>query len=178
MIWTGNQVMRTLWRSALRMKGKVKVNRRWWNSFQLKKLAEQISGVQPGRRRKRITPVLVDAGKTAVDAQTQTSEFEGSSARAVSRQTGYSYCTVGKPPRSPDLTPRDLCLLGFLKCLVYFGGIATLNDFKNSKTLLVRSFTTDQLRSVVEHTVHHLDVLQVDERSHFKNLLLHRPGHD
>ncbi|GFY56067.1 hypothetical protein TNIN_347401 [Trichonephila inaurata madagascariensis] len=96
MIWNGNQVMRTLWRSAVRMKGKVKVNRRW------------------------VRPVA----------------------------------------------------------LVYFGDVATLNDFKNSITLLVRSLTTDQLRSVVEHTVSRLEILQVDEDGHFKHLSLHRPGHD
>ncbi len=53
-------------------------------------------GVQPGRGRKRVTPVLVDAVKTAVDAQSQTSEFGGSSARAVYLQTGYSYSAVRK----------------------------------------------------------------------------------
>ncbi|GFU00144.1 hypothetical protein TNCV_1989611 [Trichonephila clavipes] len=41
-------------------------------------------GVQSGRGRKRGTPVLVDDVKTVVDAQSQTSQFEGSSARAVS----------------------------------------------------------------------------------------------
>ncbi|GFX25164.1 hypothetical protein TNCV_2753391 [Trichonephila clavipes] len=40
-------------------------------------------GVQSGRGRKRGTPVFVEAIKTVVDVQSQTSEFEGSSARAV-----------------------------------------------------------------------------------------------
>ncbi|GFQ99970.1 DUF4817 domain-containing protein [Trichonephila clavata] len=57
-------------------------------------------GVQPGRDRKRITPVLVDAVKTAVDVQSQTSEFGSSSAHAVSRQTDYSYNTVRKVLRN------------------------------------------------------------------------------
>ncbi|GFR10266.1 hypothetical protein TNCT_279051 [Trichonephila clavata] len=47
-------------------------------------------GVQTGRGRKRIPLVLVDAVKTDVDIQSQTSEFGDSNARAVSRQTGYS----------------------------------------------------------------------------------------
>ncbi len=51
-------------------------------------------GVQPGRGRKRVAPVFVESVKTAVDAQSQTSEFGGSSARAVSRQTGYYYSTI------------------------------------------------------------------------------------
>ncbi|GFQ87326.1 hypothetical protein TNCT_456911 [Trichonephila clavata] len=57
-------------------------------------------GVQPGRVRKRITPVLVDTVKTAVDAQSQTSEFGSSSAHAVSRQTDCSYNTVRKVLRN------------------------------------------------------------------------------
>ncbi|GFQ65973.1 DUF4817 domain-containing protein [Trichonephila clavata] len=57
-------------------------------------------GVQPGRDHKRITPVLVDAVKVAIDIQSQTSEFGGSSAHAVFRQTGYSYSTVRKVLRN------------------------------------------------------------------------------
>ncbi|GFQ99965.1 hypothetical protein TNCT_31441 [Trichonephila clavata] len=49
-------------------------------------------GVQPGKGRKRVTPVLIDTVKTAADAQT--SKFGGSSTRAVSRLTGYFYSTV------------------------------------------------------------------------------------
>ncbi|GFU06986.1 hypothetical protein TNCV_5007611 [Trichonephila clavipes] len=52
--------------------------------------------VQPGRGRKRVTPVLVEGVKRDVDAQFMTSEFWGSSACAVSRQTGYFYSTVQK----------------------------------------------------------------------------------
>ncbi|GFW01704.1 hypothetical protein TNCV_4086191 [Trichonephila clavipes] len=51
-------------------------------------------GVQPGRGRKRITPVLVGAVETAVDAQLQASEIGFSSTHAVSRQTSYSYSTI------------------------------------------------------------------------------------
>lgn len=82
------------------------------------------------------------------------------------------------PPRSPDLNPCDFWLWGHLKSVVYRGGVATLNDLKNSITLHVRSITTDQLRSAVEHTVHRLEILQVNEGGHMEHLSLHRPGHD
>ncbi|GFV80988.1 hypothetical protein TNCV_2269721 [Trichonephila clavipes] len=39
-------------------------------------------GVQPGSGRKRVTPILGDGFKTAVDVQSQTSQFGGSSAHA------------------------------------------------------------------------------------------------
>ncbi|GFR07069.1 hypothetical protein TNCT_525251 [Trichonephila clavata] len=44
-------------------------------------------GVKPGRGRKRVTPVLVEGVKTAIDVQSQVSEFGGCKARTVSRQT-------------------------------------------------------------------------------------------
>ncbi|GFW98732.1 hypothetical protein TNCV_2250951 [Trichonephila clavipes] len=52
-------------------------------------------GVQPGRGRKCVIPVLIDGVKTA-DAQSQTSEFGGSSTRVDPQKTGYSYRTIQK----------------------------------------------------------------------------------
>ncbi|GFY40483.1 uncharacterized protein TNIN_436601 [Trichonephila inaurata madagascariensis] len=46
------------------------------------------------------------------------------------------------PPRSLHLTQYDFWLWGYLKSLVYRGGVATLNDLNNSITLHVRSLTT------------------------------------
>ncbi|GFS63823.1 uncharacterized protein TNCV_1128401 [Trichonephila clavipes] len=79
--------------------------------------------------------------------------------------------------RSLDLTPCDLRLWGFLRSLVYLGGVATFNDL-NSIMLYVRSLATDQLRSAVEHTVHRLEILHVNVGGHFQHLSLHRPVHD
>ncbi|GFV84314.1 hypothetical protein TNCV_1591731 [Trichonephila clavipes] len=50
----------------------------------------------PGRGRKCVTSVLVGGVKTAFDTQSQTVEFGDSSARAVSRETGFSYSTFRK----------------------------------------------------------------------------------
>ncbi|GFW13579.1 uncharacterized protein TNCV_1210451 [Trichonephila clavipes] len=62
--------------------------------------------------------------------------------------------------------------------LVYLGGVATLNDLKNSITLHVRRLTTHQLRSAVEHTVYQIEILQMNEGGHVEHLSLHGPGHD
>ncbi|GFX91212.1 hypothetical protein TNCV_1246271 [Trichonephila clavipes] len=56
--------------------------------------------VQSGKGRKHITPVLLDAIKTAVDAQSETSQFGSIRACVVSQQTGYSYSTVRKVLRN------------------------------------------------------------------------------
>ncbi|GBN49255.1 hypothetical protein AVEN_254429-1 [Araneus ventricosus] len=64
-------------------------------------------------------------------------------------------CSFSDPwlARSPDLTPCDFWLWVHFKNLVLRGNVATLDDLKNSIALHVRSITTDQLRSAVEHTV-------------------------
>ncbi|GFS56256.1 hypothetical protein TNIN_307161 [Trichonephila inaurata madagascariensis] len=63
-------------------------------------------------------------------------------------------------------------------CLVNLGGVVTFNDLKNCITLHVLSLTTVQLRSGFEHTVHRLEIFQVNECGHLEHLSLHRPGHD
>ncbi|GFV33780.1 hypothetical protein TNCV_4568951 [Trichonephila clavipes] len=71
--------------------------------------------------------------------------------------------------RSPYLTLCDFWLWGHLKSVVSCGGVATLNDLKNSIMLHVQSPTTDQLRSAVASvrsavtTVHRLEILKVNE---------------
>ena len=78
------------------------------------------------------------------------------------------------PPRSPDLTPCDFWLWGYLKNLVYRGSLVTLADLKDSITLHVRNISNDQLRSAVEHAVHRLQILQLEEGNHIEQLSLHR----
>ncbi|GFT03821.1 DUF4817 domain-containing protein [Trichonephila clavipes] len=77
---------KNLWRVPMSTKGIWALIKRFEETGKL--------GVQPGRGRNCVPPVLVDADKTAADAQSQTSTFEGRSARAVSRRTGCSYSTV------------------------------------------------------------------------------------
>ncbi|GFR31128.1 hypothetical protein TNCT_398091 [Trichonephila clavata] len=62
----------------------------------IKRFKETGKFVQPGRGRKRVTPVLFDGIKIAVDSRSQALEFGGSSACAVSRETSYSYNSVQK----------------------------------------------------------------------------------
>ncbi|GFQ91865.1 hypothetical protein TNCT_550681 [Trichonephila clavata] len=69
--------------------------------------------VKHGRGYKHVTPVLVDAVKTGVDAKSQTSDAQ---TQAVSRQSGCSYRTVQKVLRSimhfsPFKIPHILKLL-------------------------------------------------------------------
>lgn len=89
--------------------------------------------------------------------------------RVISRSFPTSW-----PARSPDLTPCDFWLWGHLKNVVYQGNVATLADLKDRITLHVRMITGDQLRSAVEHTVHRLHVLHLNEGGHIEQFALHR----
>lgn len=78
------------------------------------------------------------------------------------------------PSRSPYLTPCDFWLCGHLKSFVYRGTVATVADLKDRITLHVRQITGDQLRSAVEHTVHRLHILHLNDGAHIEQCALHR----
>lgn len=65
-------------------------------------------------------------------------------------------------PRSPDLNPCNFWLWGHLKRSAYLGGVVTLYDLERFIILQLRNITIDQLRSSGEHTVHHLESLQIN----------------
>ncbi|GFX53764.1 hypothetical protein TNCV_1597101 [Trichonephila clavipes] len=75
-------------------------------TYEKREIAEQKHTIQSQKNIDFITtndlslepkgPVFVDGIKTALEPQSQTSKFEDSSMRVVSRQTGYSYSTVRK----------------------------------------------------------------------------------
>ncbi|GBN44321.1 hypothetical protein AVEN_81821-1 [Araneus ventricosus] len=56
-------------------------------------------------------------------------------------------------PRSPNLNPCDFCPWHYLKDDVYGDPIANLAELKNRITQHIRNFTTETLRSTVEHAV-------------------------
>ena len=69
-------------------------------------------------------------------------------ARLISRFGDLSW-----PPRSPDLTPADFFLWGFLKSKVY---ITKASNLREQKTMIcegISEISTDLLSSVIEETV-------------------------
>ncbi|GBO33572.1 hypothetical protein AVEN_218360-1 [Araneus ventricosus] len=57
------------------------------------------------------------------------------------------------PPRSPDITPSDFCLWGFLKDNIYRKRPASLPDLKNRIRRHVLDIAADSFRSAVENMV-------------------------
>ncbi|GFT59374.1 uncharacterized protein TNCV_3464041 [Trichonephila clavipes] len=74
--------------------------------------------------------------------------------RIVSRRCRYPW-----PPRSPDLTPADLWLWGYLKSRVYLSGPSSLSELKDAIRREVCSIHPDVLHSTVAGFVTHLECL-------------------
>lgn len=80
------------------------------------------------------------------------------------------------PPHSPDFYPCDFWLWGQLKSVVYQGHVTYLAVLKDSIILHVRSITADQLWPDVEHIIHRLQVLHLQNGDHTEQYPLHHQG--
>ncbi|GFX50012.1 DUF4817 domain-containing protein [Trichonephila clavipes] len=74
--------------------------------------------------------------------------------RIVSRRCMYPW-----PPRSPDLTPADFWLWGYLKSRVYLSGPSSLPELKDAIRREVSSIHPDMLHSAVAGFVTRLECL-------------------
>ncbi|GBM45099.1 hypothetical protein AVEN_151077-1, partial [Araneus ventricosus] len=72
------------------------------------------------------------------------------------------------PPRSPDLSPCDFWLLGFIKDQIYRKQPAALSHMEDSIIRHVRGFKEDLLRSAVEHTVLRMETVVENHRTHIE----------
>ncbi|GFU95036.1 uncharacterized protein TNCV_4138201 [Trichonephila clavipes] len=74
--------------------------------------------------------------------------------RIVSRHCRYPW-----PPRSPDLTPADFWLWGYLKSRLYLSGPSSLSELKDAIRREVSSIHPDMLHSAVAGFVTRLKCL-------------------
>lgn len=63
------------------------------------------------------------------------------------------------PPRSPDLTPCDFWLWGYLKSQVYQGVVQNLGTLKDNISRTVRQIPADMLLSAVANAVHRMQYM-------------------
>ncbi|GFV51927.1 DUF4817 domain-containing protein [Trichonephila clavipes] len=87
--------------------------------------------------------------------------------RIVSRHCRYPW-----PPRSPDLTPADFWLWGYLKSRVYLSGPASLSELKNAIHREVSSIHPDMLHSAVAGFVTRLECLLPCGGGHVEHILV------
>ena len=75
------------------------------------------------------------------------------------------------PPRSPDLTPLDFFLWGYLKEKVYVTPPRDLDDLKERVENTCRQLTPDVLRSVVENMGRRLHTCIAADGGHFEHVM-------
>ena len=73
------------------------------------------------------------------------------------------------PPRSPDLTPCDFFLWGYIKDRVFVPPLqVSLNELKQRITTVVASVDKDMLRSVWIELDYRIDICRVTKGSHIE----------
>ncbi|GFW48981.1 DUF4817 domain-containing protein [Trichonephila clavipes] len=87
--------------------------------------------------------------------------------RIVSRHCRYPW-----PPRSPDLTPADFWLWGYLKSRVYLSGPSSLSKLKDAIHREVSSIHPDMLHSAVAGFVTRLECLLPCGGGHVEHILV------
>ncbi|GFS81730.1 uncharacterized protein TNCV_2706731 [Trichonephila clavipes] len=87
--------------------------------------------------------------------------------RIVSRRCRYPW-----PPRSPDLTPADFWLWGYLKSRVYLSGPSSLSELKDAIRREVSSIHPDMLHSTVAGFVTRLECLLPCGGGHVEHILV------
>ena len=78
---------------------------------------------------------------------------------------------VSWPPRSPDLTPCDFFLWGYIKDRVFQTLPNTIAELKTKIRAAIQSITEDTLMKVVKNTEFRLQMLVRHQGGHFENLL-------
>ena len=86
--------------------------------------------------------------------------------RIVSRRT-----TVGWPPHSPDLSPPDFYLWGFLKDRVYKNTPQTLPALKSNITREIRAITGETLKKVMQNFAARLKHVLAKKGAHIEHML-------
>ncbi|GFU24280.1 DUF4817 domain-containing protein [Trichonephila clavipes] len=87
--------------------------------------------------------------------------------RIVSRRCRYPW-----PPLSPDLTPEDFWLWGYLKSRVYLSGPSSLPELKDVIRREVSSIHSDMLHSAVAGFVTRLECLLPCGGGHMEHILV------
>ncbi|GBN39196.1 hypothetical protein AVEN_62234-1 [Araneus ventricosus] len=70
------------------------------------------------------------------------------------------------PPRSPDITPLDFFLWGFVKNIVYKTPVPSLDELKRRIVTAIQNVTSQMLENTWREIEFRLDVLRATKGSH------------
>jgi hypothetical protein len=76
-----------------------------------------------------------------------------------------------RPPRSPDLTPPDYFLWGYLKQDVYSNRPQTTEDLKQNIEVAISNISQETLKKVVRNMVTLVNICYAENSGHFQHLL-------
>ena len=83
--------------------------------------------------------------------------------------TRFPAAPIAWPPRSPDLTPMDFFLWGFVKDQVFAPPLpANVVELRTRITAAVAKVTPEMLRSVWQETDYRWEVCRITNGSHFE----------
>ena len=72
------------------------------------------------------------------------------------------------PPRSPDLTPCDFFLWGYIKNNVYSQKIRALNHLKNRINEAMTTITEEMLTNIWREVEYRLDICRATKGAHIE----------
>jgi hypothetical protein len=75
------------------------------------------------------------------------------------------------PPRSPDLTPPDYFILGYMKQVVYSNRPQTIEDLKQNTEVAISNIFQETLKKVVRNMVTRVNTCYTENGCHFQHLL-------
>ena len=75
---------------------------------------------------------------------------------------------IAWPPRSPDLTPLDFFLWGYVKDKVYATPVRDLRDLRERIIEAIESISEDMLQRTWQEIVHRLDIVTVTAGAHIE----------
>lgn len=91
--------------------------------------------------------------------------------RWIGRQAARDRALHHWPPRSPDLTPCDFFLWGYVKDMVYRPPLpATIDDLKRKITVAIQTVTPDMLQRVWNELEYRVDIARVSGGGHIEHL--------
>ena len=80
-------------------------------------------------------------------------------------------CDVEWAPHSPDLTPSDLYLWGYMKDRVHENNPQTIVDLNTAITAMIGAIPIEECVRVIDNFVHHLQVSLQRQGGHLEHIL-------
>jgi uncharacterized protein YheU (UPF0270 family) len=75
------------------------------------------------------------------------------------------------PPLSPDLTPPDYFIWGYLKQVVYSNRHQTIEDLKQNIEVAMWNISEETLKKIVRNMVTRVNTCYAENGGHFQHLL-------